>query len=129
MNSAEGGGGGSDLELSSTAAASIAGAHEKAAGRVTALAGSVPNLDAGYGGTALADILAKVLVTADTLATVNQAAADQVRAVANHLGGTDSEVAAAFSELSGNSWPFGGTDPGQGASNPFLPPGSPGGFR
>jgi hypothetical protein len=116
-----GGGGGSDLELSSTAASVIAGSHDKAAGRISGLSGSVPHLNAGYGGQALSAILEKVLGTADTLAMINEVAADQVRAVGDHLDSTDAEVAGTFSAMSGDPWPFGGQGPASVPSNPFQP--------
>jgi uncharacterized protein YukE len=121
MNSAVGGGEGG-IELSSSVASAIAGSHDQASGRIIGLSGSVPNLDAGYGGQALADILAKVLGTADTLAMINEAAADQVRVVANHFQGTDAEVAGWFAELSGDPWPFGEEGSTSPPANPFLLP-------
>ena len=72
MNAAADDGGGSDLQLAPGVAASIAQTHANAASRISGLAGSVPDLDAGYGGAALADILSRVLGTADTLAMVNE---------------------------------------------------------
>lgn len=120
MNDAADGGGSSDaLELSPAVATTLVDAHLSASRRVTGLAGSVPNLDGGYADAALRDILGRVLGAADTLAMINEATGDIVRAVAGHLAGTDDEVAESFTTLSADPWPFGGPPAPEPSINPF----------
>lgn len=109
---------GSDLALDAATASSIAGCHDTAAGRITGLASSVPSVDGGYGTADLNAILAKILRTADQLAQINEAAASQIRKVADHFDGTDAEVATGFGNMAGTSWPYGA------ATNPATVTGS-----
>lgn len=124
MNAADptggGAGGGSQLELNPADAEAIAACHDSASGRITSQAGSVPTVDGGYGTADLNLILAKVLGTADDLALVNEAAAEQVRQVSNMLTSTDAEVAAAFGYLAGTSWPYGNNGQPSGQPDPFA---------
>lgn len=89
-------GGGTQLELNLADAEAISACHDTAAVRVTSKADSVPTVDGGYAAGDLNLILAKVLATADDLALINEAAAEQVRQVSTLMTGTDADVAAAF---------------------------------
>ncbi|WP_370289412.1 hypothetical protein [Nocardioides sp.] len=135
MNQAasDGGGGGADagaLELSGEAATTIIAAHERAARRITELAGSVPDIDAGEGGEALHAILTAVLRAGDTLARVNTVTAAQVQAARDDYAATDATVAGTFTispiEMlagggSSSPFPFGFS----GLPGPSSLPGSP----
>ncbi len=102
---------GDNLALDPETAAAIAGCHDTAARRITDLAASVPNIDGGYATADLNLILAEILTTADQLARINEAAATQIREVADHFDGTDAEVALGFGNMAGTSWPYGASSP------------------
>lgn len=122
-NPTGGGAGGSQLTLNPADAEAIAACHDSASARITSQAGSVPTVDGGDGTADLNLIFAKVLGTADDLALVNEAAAEQVRQVSSLLTSTDAEVAAAFGHMAGTSWPYG--EAGAPAGLPGGQPGNP----
>jgi hypothetical protein len=108
-------GGSNRIVVGEGTVAAIAGAHEKAAERITGVAGAAPDVDGGMADVELLTILALVLGTADDLAVINQAAAESVRALGANLLGTDAEVASAFQAA----------DPDRlDGPDPVLPPGS-----
>lgn len=79
----------------------VASEHRNAAAAIDSCADSVADcIDGGLATNALLAILSTVLGTAGDLVDINRAAAAQVVAVRDELGGTDLAVTDAFSALS-----------------------------
>ncbi len=88
------------LRLDAGAAEVIAGGHDDAAGAIDGAATGAPGeVDAGYGGAHVTDILAAVSETAGEIAVINVGIANLVRDVADQLGLTEETIAEEFDKM------------------------------
>lgn len=88
------------LRLDAGAAEIIAGGHDDAAAKIDEAAKTAPGqVDAGYGGVHVADILAAVSETAGEIAVINTGIALLVRDCADDYGRTEEAIAAEFDRM------------------------------
>ena len=88
------------LRLDAGAAEVIAGGHDDAAEAIDGAATGAPGeINAGYGGAHVAEILAAVSETAGEIAVINVGIATLVRDVADQLGLTEEAIAEEFDKM------------------------------
>lgn len=88
------------LRLDASAAETVAGGHDDAAGTIDSAAGSAPGtVDAGHGAALVGDILAAVTETAAEVAAINLGIAILVRDVADDLGMTEAAIGREFDAM------------------------------